>query len=64
MCAGVDKGVGMTFFDITTLHGLSNVGDTNRKGELPGSVIEIDYYHAAFLLAMSNAAIVAKAKGD
>ena len=63
-CWGLDKGVGMTFFDITTLHGLSNVGDTNRKGEVPGSVIEIDYYHAASLLAMSDAAIVAKAKGD
>ncbi len=63
-CWGFDRGVGMTFFDITTLHGLSDVSETNRKGKVRGSVIEIDYYHAASLLAMSDDAIVEKAKGD
>lgn len=62
-CFGFDEGVGMTFFDITKLHGL----DTNiidEGGEAPGSIIEIDYYHAASLLVMSDEAIVEKAKRD
>jgi uncharacterized protein with NAD-binding domain and iron-sulfur cluster len=59
-CWGFDKGVGMTFFDITKLHGLPiNDGDVVK-----GSIIEIDYYHAASLLVMSDESIVEKAKKD
>ena len=61
-CWGFDKGVGMTFFDITKLHELDgNDGD----GETPvGSVIEVDYYHAASLLVMDDKSIAEKAKDD
>lgn len=62
-CWGFDKGVGMTFFDITKLHGL--VDEKNSDGERPvGSVIEVDYYHAGSLLVMNDEAIVEKAKAD
>ena len=56
----------MTFFDISTLHGLNTVVDEHHGGDRApeGSVIEIDYYHAASLLAMGDAAIVDKAKRD
>lgn len=54
-CWGFDRGVGMTFFDITKLQ--DNV-------DAPGSVIEVDYYHAATLLVMSDDDIVSKAKND
>lgn len=54
-CWGFDDGVGMTYFDITKLHDLDD-------GQ--GSVIEIDYYHAASLLVMSDEDIVDKVKGD
>ncbi|KAL3787824.1 hypothetical protein ACHAW5_003576 [Stephanodiscus triporus] len=60
-CWGFDRGVGMTFFDITTLH---DVIENNGQSKVPGSVIEIDYYHAASLLVMSDAAILEKAKRD
>ena len=59
-CWGFDRGVGMTFFDITKLHGRQN----DSTADAPGSVIEIDYYHAATLLVMSDEDIVAKAKKD
>ncbi len=62
-CWGFDKGVGMTFFDITKLHGLLDEKDSD--GERPvGSVIEVDYYHAGSLLVMDEKAIVEKAKAD
>ena len=54
-CWGFDEGIGMTMFDITKLHDISNA---------TGSVIEIDYYHAAPLLVMSDEQIVQKAKWD
>ena len=56
-CWGFDEGVGMTYFDITKLHGL----DANK---VSGSIIEIDYYHAASLLVMSDEDIVDKVKSD
>ena len=56
-CWGFDDKIGMTFFDITQLHGL----DLN---EVAGSIIEVDYYHAASLLVMSDEAIVSKVKND
>lgn len=60
-CWGFDEGVGMTFFDITKLHGL---GDANNSDGTEGSIIEVDYYHAASLLVMDDEAIVEKAKRD
>ena len=59
-CWGFDRGVGMTFFDITKLH-----GDKDESiADASGSVMEVDYYHAATLLVMSDEDIVAKAKKD
>eukprot|EP00986_Skeletonema_menzelii_P015215 scaffold11304_cov135-Skeletonema_menzelii.AAC.1 len=59
-CWGFDEGVGMTFFDITKLHGL----DVAERTDGVGSIIEVDYYHAASLLVMSDEAIVEKVKKD
>jgi uncharacterized protein with NAD-binding domain and iron-sulfur cluster len=59
-CWGFDDGVGMTMFDISTLHGpnsTSTVGTT-------GSVIEVDYYYANTLLCMQDDEIVKKVKRD
>ena len=58
-CWGFDKGVGMTFFNIKELHG-NNFSEEN----VPGSVIEVDYYHADSLLVMSDEEIAKKAKSD
>ncbi|VEU39623.1 unnamed protein product [Pseudo-nitzschia multistriata] len=57
-CWGFDEGVGMTFFDITKLHGVGKTRDNE------GSILEVDYYHAASLLVMDNEAIVEKVKSD
>mmetsp|Transcript_19537 Transcript_19537/g.54505 ORF Transcript_19537/g.54505 Transcript_19537/m.54505 type:complete len:437 (+) Transcript_19537:1-1311(+) len=57
-CWGFDEGVGMTFFDITKLH------DIGTKDGNEGSIIEVDYYHAASLLVMDDEDIVEKAKAD
>jgi len=62
-CWGFDKGVGMTIFDITKLHGTTTDNDNNNNNG-GGSVIEVDYYHAASLLVMSDQAIVTKVKDD
>ena len=59
-CWGFDEGVGMTVFDIRALHGT----DATTVADAPGSVIEVDYYHASNLLAMSDDDIIAKAKAD
>jgi uncharacterized protein with NAD-binding domain and iron-sulfur cluster len=59
-CWGFDKGVGMTVFDIQALHG----ADASTVADCPGSVIEVDYYHASTLLVMSDEEIVAKVKSD
>ena len=48
----------MAFFDIKALHG------ENFSDEAPGSVIEVDYYHADILLGMSDEQIAEKAKKD
>ncbi|KAL7518190.1 hypothetical protein ACHAWX_003040 [Stephanocyclus meneghinianus] len=66
-CWGFDKGIGMTMFDITKLHGKSNHTETGdrKSNSLPaGSIIEIDYYHAASLLTMTDEQIVQKVKHD
>lgn len=54
-CWGFDKRVGMTVFDITKLHELT---------DSPGSVMEVDYYHSNALNIMSDEAIVEKVKAD
>jgi uncharacterized protein with NAD-binding domain and iron-sulfur cluster len=59
-CWGFDKGIGMTMFDIKTLHG----EDATTVVGAPGSVIEVDYYHADKLIVMSDEAIVKKVKQD
>jgi uncharacterized protein with NAD-binding domain and iron-sulfur cluster len=50
----------MTMFDIRTLHG-SNAPTVQGA---PGSVIEVDYYHAGTLLVMSDEDLIAKVKKD
>jgi uncharacterized protein with NAD-binding domain and iron-sulfur cluster len=57
-CWGFDNGVGMTFFNIGELHG------ENLSDDAPGSVIEVDYYHADTLMVMSDGQIVDKVKKD
>ena len=57
-CFGFDKGVGMTFFDITKIHGVDN------ENKEDGTVIETDFYHAASLLVMDDDAVVEKVKKD
>jgi uncharacterized protein with NAD-binding domain and iron-sulfur cluster len=59
-CWGFDKGIGMTVFDIKALHG----ANASTVAGCPGSVIEVDYYHASTLLVMSDEEIVAKVKSD
>jgi len=59
-CWGFDKGVGMTMFDIRALHGVN----ATTVADAPGSVIEVDYYHANTLLALSDEDIVSRAKQD
>lgn len=59
-CWGFDEGVGMTVFDISTLHG----GDADTTAGAPGSVLEVDYYHAQSLLVLDDDAVVAKVKAD
>ncbi len=56
-CWGFDKGIGMTFFDITKLHDITDE-------EFKGSIIEVDYYHAASLIVMNDEDIVKKVKKD
>jgi uncharacterized protein with NAD-binding domain and iron-sulfur cluster len=64
-CWGFDEGVGMTMFDITKLHDIDITEQTaTSDGIRLGSIIEVDYYHAASLLLMSDEAIVEKVKGD
>ena len=59
-CWGFDEGVGMTMFDITKLHNV----DVTKQEDGVGSIIEVDYYHAASLLVMNDEAIVEKVKKD
>mmetsp|Transcript_16290 Transcript_16290/g.41068 ORF Transcript_16290/g.41068 Transcript_16290/m.41068 type:complete len:276 (+) Transcript_16290:2-829(+) len=50
---GFDQGVGMTAFDMRTIQ-------APLHDDEPGSVVEVDFYHAGKLLGMSDDAIVAK----
>jgi len=54
-CWGFDEGVGMTWFDVKRMH-------APQHNDEPGSVIEMDFYHAGSLLALDNDAIVRKVK--
>ena len=53
-CFGFDATTGWTFFDLNALH-------DEYKHE-PGTVIEVDFYHANQFLSMSDADIIAKVK--
>ena len=59
-CWGFDDGIGMTMFDISTIHGKDSVTVSN----FTGSIIEVDYYHASPLLVMDNESIAKKVKMD
>jgi uncharacterized protein with NAD-binding domain and iron-sulfur cluster len=59
-CWGFDQGIGMTMFDISTLHG----PNSSTVQDSPGSVIEVDYYYANKLLCMSDEDIIVKVKND
>lgn len=59
-CWGFDNGVGMTVFDIKAIHG----NDASTVQDAPGSVLEVDYYHASNLLLMSDDELVQKVKRD
>lgn len=55
-CWGFDEGVGMTMFDISTIHG------DNEKYE--GTILEVDYYHSNSLLVLSDSKLEEKVKSD
>ncbi len=55
-CFGFDPTTGWTFFDLNDLH--------DEYKDEPGSVIEVDFYHANQLLPMSDEQIVAKIHRD
>lgn len=59
-CWGFDRDVGMTMFDIRSIHGERSPTVLGA----PGAVIEVDYYHANSLLALSDEEIVCKVKRD
>ena len=51
---GCEPGVGMTVFDISALQAPLHDGE-------PGTVVEVDFYHAGRLLGLSDADVVARA---
>lgn len=55
-CFGFDATTGWTFFDLNTLH--------DEFRDAPGSVIEVDFYHANQLLPLSDEQILAKVHRD
>lgn len=55
-CFGFDNTTGWTFFDLNALH------DEHRNE--PGSVVEVDFYHANQLIAMDDPQIVARVQAD
>jgi len=54
-CWGFDEEIGMTWFDVTRMHAPAHDHE-------PGSVIEMDFYHAGALLPLSDDAILARVK--
>ena len=55
-CFGFDPTTGWTFFDLNALH--------DEFRDAPGSVIEVDYYHANQLLVADDASILDKIQED
>lgn len=55
-CFGFDATTGWTFFDLNALH------DDHRNE--PGTVVEVDFYHANQLIPMDDAQIVSKVQQD
>lgn len=55
-CFGFDPTTGWTFFDLNTLH--------DEFRDAPGSVIEVDFYHANQLLPMDDEQILQKVRRD
>lgn len=55
-CFGFDTTTGWTFFDLNALH--------DEWQNAPGSVVEVDFYHANQLIPMSDEQIVAKVHHD
>jgi uncharacterized protein with NAD-binding domain and iron-sulfur cluster len=55
-CFGFHPTTGWTFFDLNALH--------DEYRDQPGSVIEVDFYHANQLLALEDADIVARVQRD
>ena len=55
-CFGFDPTTGWTFFDLNALH--------DEYKDEPGSVVEVDFYHANQLLPMSDRELVAKIHRD
>jgi uncharacterized protein with NAD-binding domain and iron-sulfur cluster len=55
-CFGFDATTGWTFFDLNALH------DDHRNQ--PGTVVEVDFYHANQLIPMDDAQIIAKVQRD
>ncbi|MEO0948475.1 MAG: FAD-dependent oxidoreductase [Cyanobacteria bacterium J06641_5] len=53
---GFDPTTGWTFFDLNALH--------DEFKDAPGSVIEVDFYHANQLLLMDNESLLAKIQSD
>ncbi|MFM7425760.1 MAG: FAD-dependent oxidoreductase [Elainella sp.] len=55
-CFGFDDTTGWTFFDLNALH------DVHR--DEPGTVVEVDFYHANQLIPMDDAQLIAKVQRD
>ncbi len=55
-CFGFDSTTGWTFFDLNALH--------DEYWDEPGSVIEVDFYHANQLLPLNDEQIVQKVQRD
>ncbi|MEA5465865.1 FAD-dependent oxidoreductase [Leptothoe sp. PORK10 BA2] len=55
-CFGFHQTTGWTFFDLNALH--------DEYKDEPGSVIEVDYYHANQLLSLSDAQVVGLTQKD
>jgi uncharacterized protein with NAD-binding domain and iron-sulfur cluster len=55
-CFGFDATTGWTFFDLNALH--------DEFRDVPGTVVEADFYHANQLIPLSDEEIVRKVRGD
>ncbi|MEO0458710.1 MAG: FAD-dependent oxidoreductase [Cyanobacteria bacterium P01_A01_bin.114] len=55
-CFGFHATTGWTFFDLNALH--------DEYRDAPGSVIEVDYYHANQFLSLDDAQIISRVQAD